>query len=151
MPWSVKNVRKCILYGFPCEMDFSPLVSESWWGKSISHSNHTKCISSHVCQIFPISPLLKSIFPLSLPYAPLDIQMSTLFVRYSTGVGLLQLSLLHVSLSYIAGEIQFSWQSWPCEQVRKWYQCHKCHLILIYKDWESLGYNVPLPLYVNCL
>ena len=27
--WSVKYVRKCIMYGFPCEMDFSPLVTES--------------------------------------------------------------------------------------------------------------------------
>ena len=27
--------RKCILYGFPCEMDFSPLVSES-----LSHPCH---------------------------------------------------------------------------------------------------------------
>ena len=37
VPWSVKYARKCILYGFPCEMDFSPLVSEShprgkWFG-----------------------------------------------------------------------------------------------------------------------
>ena len=25
--WSIKHARKCILYGFPCKMDFSPLVT----------------------------------------------------------------------------------------------------------------------------
>ena len=30
VPWSVKYVTKGILYGFPCEMDISPLVSESY-------------------------------------------------------------------------------------------------------------------------
>ena len=53
--------RKCLLYGFPCEMDFSPLVSESHsrrfaigrdsetrGEKNPSHmENHTKCISSN--------------------------------------------------------------------------------------------------------
>ena len=28
-PLEVKYARKCILYGFPCEMDSSPLLSES--------------------------------------------------------------------------------------------------------------------------
>ena len=59
--WCVKYARKYILYGFPCEMDFSPLVSESQprrkrqsrWDsdtrgeKNPSHmENHTKWISS---------------------------------------------------------------------------------------------------------
>ena len=59
--WCVKYARKYILDGFPCEMDFSPLVSESQprrkrqsrWDsdtrgeKNPSHKeNHTKWISS---------------------------------------------------------------------------------------------------------
>ena len=59
-PWSAKYARKCNLYGFPCEMNFPPLVSEShprrmWleWDfgtcgeKNAScMENHTKCMSS---------------------------------------------------------------------------------------------------------
>ena len=47
MPRGVKYERKHILYGFPCEMDFSALVSEETCGeKNQSHmDNHTKCIS----------------------------------------------------------------------------------------------------------
>ena len=49
--WGVKYAWKCILYGFPSEMDFSPLISESHprrkrlgWEKNPSHlENHTKC------------------------------------------------------------------------------------------------------------
>ena len=67
-PWSVKYARKCILYGFPCEMNFSHHLSpnptrvasdsvgfgDSWWEKSISHGKpykihiHIQCSTS--CQ-----------------------------------------------------------------------------------------------------
>ena len=60
VPWSVKYVRKCILYGYPCEMGFSPLVSEprshhkwlEWDSETCSEKNpsqkHTKLLSSWI-------------------------------------------------------------------------------------------------------
>ena len=62
-PWPVKYARKCILYGFPCKMDFSHPSSPNptrvasdlrliWWEKSISHG---KPYQRHIVWLFVCS------------------------------------------------------------------------------------------------